>query len=176
MVQMHNTTVPKKVLNGKFHGRITVRRPRLWWEEEQQDGFHAAAKYKRKEETISGHEYLEANYWRGQSPDAGCRAIEEDGEENSISDRIIYIYILCDSTAKLGFRQLHCWGLYITQVRHARTRTRTHRVGRLRTSDQLVAEAVTETGSRQTYALDRTATGIDISYHILLGSDFGEPE
>jgi hypothetical protein len=37
IVQMDNSGIPKKVLDGKFHGRRPVGRPRLRWEDIRRD-------------------------------------------------------------------------------------------------------------------------------------------
>jgi hypothetical protein len=52
---MDNSRIPKKVLDGKFHGRRPVGR-------QHKEGLIAAVEHKRMEEMGRGLGYLEANH------------------------------------------------------------------------------------------------------------------
>jgi hypothetical protein len=54
---MDNSTV----MDGNFHGRRPVVRPRMSWEEKHQEGLLAAAEYKRTVETNKGQGYTDVN-------------------------------------------------------------------------------------------------------------------
>jgi hypothetical protein len=62
----------KKALDGKFHGRRPVRRPRLRWEDNIRKGLLVAAECKGME-TSRGQELL-----KRPGPVAGCGATEEE--------------------------------------------------------------------------------------------------
>jgi hypothetical protein len=75
--RMDNATVGlmKKVMNGKFHGRRPVERPRLRWEENIRRDSSVLLNMKMKE-VSRGQELL-----RRTGADAGFRTIEDEEEE-----------------------------------------------------------------------------------------------
>jgi hypothetical protein len=80
--RMDNSTVAKKILDGKFHGRRPVGRPRLRWEDNiRRDSLLLNIRGWR------GWAW-DRDIWRGTAEEAradvGCRAIEEEREDDDL--------------------------------------------------------------------------------------------